>query len=79
MRKSSAGLPRCYRILSWDKYKDGLLTVALKSVKEKKFCIKCAAASHGFGAGASPPMQLTKGHSALKLCEIGEFERHVGR
>ena len=34
---------------------------------------------HGFGAGASPPMQLTKEHFALQLCEIGELRRHVGR
>ena len=33
----------------------------------------------GFGAGASPPMQLTQGHFALQLCEIGELRRHVGR
>ena len=33
----------------------------------------------GFGPGASPPMQLTQGHSALKLCEIGELRHHVGR
>ena len=32
-----------------------------------------------FGAGASPPMQLTKEHFALQLCEIGELRRHVGR
>ena len=24
-------------------------------------------------------MQLTKGHFALQLCEIGELRRHVGR
>ena len=33
----------------------------------------------GFGAGASPPMQPTKEHFALQLCEIGELRRHVGR
>ena len=33
----------------------------------------------GFGAGASPPMQLTQGQFALQLCEIGELRRHVGR
>ena len=33
----------------------------------------------GFGPGASPPMQLTQGHSALTLCEIGELRHHVGR
>ena len=33
----------------------------------------------GLGAGASPPMQLTKEHFALQLCEIGELRRHVGR
>ena len=33
----------------------------------------------GFGACASPPMQLTKEHFALQLCEIGELRRHVGR
>ena len=32
----------------------------------------------GFGPGASPPMQLTQGHSALTLCEIGELRHHVG-
>lgn len=32
----------------------------------------------GFGPGASPPMQLAQGHSALKLCEIGELRHHVG-
>ena len=33
----------------------------------------------GFGPGESPPMQLTQGHSALTLCEIGELRHHVGR
>ena len=28
---------------------------------------------------ASPPKQLILGHSALKLCEIGESRHHVGR
>ena len=32
-----------------------------------------------FGPGASPPMQPYLGHSALKLCEIGESRHHVGR
>ena len=32
----------------------------------------------GFEACASPPMQLTKEHFALQLCEIGELRRHVG-
>ena len=32
----------------------------------------------GFGPGASPPMQLTQGHSALTLCEIGELGHHIG-
>ena len=32
----------------------------------------------GFGPNASPPMQLTQGHSALKLCKIGELRHHVG-
>ena len=35
--------------------------------------------AHGFGASASPLMQLTLGHSALKLCEIGDLRCHVGR
>lgn len=34
---------------------------------------------YGFGPGASPPMQLTEGLFALKLCEIGELRHHVGR
>ena len=35
--------------------------------------------AHGFGAGASPPMQLTLGHSALKLCKIGDLRCYVGQ
>ena len=51
----------------------------LKDRPEFKVCIKYAAALSGFGPGASPSLQLILGHSALKLCEIGELHLHVGR
>ena len=49
------------------------------SYEGSKVCIKYAAALNGFGPDASPPMQPFLGHSALKLCEIGESRHHVGR
>ena len=35
--------------------------------------------AHGFRVGASPQMQLILGHSAVKLCEIGELPHNVAR
>ena len=49
---------------------------------QAKVCIKYAAALNGFGVpvhSVKSPMQLILGHSALKLCEIGESRHHVGR